>query len=200
MCVEMLKPPQKDRPMVTKLAAAFVLLLVPLLLPPVASAAPQERRDSQIGQDVANQILSYGRFTVFDEVNIQVEQGIVRLSGKVTMPDKPDEIARRASRVDGVKSVENRITVLPLSPFDDDLRFQVARAIYGNPAFWSYASMANPPIHIIVEHGRVTLTGVVNSDMERSLARSLASRSSALSVKNELKTDAEVKADLERIR
>ena len=30
--------------------------------------------------------------------------------------------------------------------------------------------MANPPIHIIVEDGRVTLTGVVNSNVERMLA------------------------------
>ena len=30
-----------------------------------------------------------------------------------------------------------------------------------------YAAMANPPIHIIVEHGRVTLTGVVSSNVER---------------------------------
>ena len=33
--------------------------------------------------------------------------------------------------------------------------------------------MANLPIHIIVENGRVTLTGVVNSNVERMLARSL---------------------------
>jgi hypothetical protein len=43
-----------------------------------------------------------------------------------------------------------------------------------------------------VEHGRVTLTGVVQSNVDRMLARSLATQFGALSVTNALKTDAEV--------
>ena len=42
--------------------------------------------------------------------------------------------------------------------------------------------MANPPIHIIVDGGHVTLTGVVNSNVERMLARSLATGFGELSV------------------
>ena len=53
--------------------------------------------------------------------------------------------------------------------------------------------MANPPIHIIVDRGHVTLTGVVNSNMDRMLARSLAAQFGAFSVINDLKTDAEVR-------
>jgi hyperosmotically inducible protein len=85
-----------------------------------------------------------------------------------------------------------------VSPFDDDLRYAIARAIYSSSAFWSYASMSNPPIHIIVERGRVTLTGVVGSEVDRMMARSLASGFNAFSVTCELKTDAEVKALLDR--
>ena len=59
--------------------------------------------------------------------------------------------------------------------------------------------MVNPPIHIIVENGRVTLTGVVNSNVERMLARSIATQFDALSVKNDLKTDAEMQAELEKV-
>ena len=58
--------------------------------------------------------------------------------------------------------------------------------------------MPNPPIHIIVERGRVTLTGVVQSEVDRMLARSLATSFNAFSVKNELKTDAEVRAQVEK--
>jgi len=97
-----------------------------------------------------------------------------------------------------VKHVENRIGVLPVSRFDDELRYAVARAIYGSLAFWQYASMVNPPIHIIVEGGRVTLTGVVASNVERMMARSLATSFTALSVTNDLKTDQEMKALLDR--
>jgi osmotically-inducible protein OsmY len=85
--------------------------------------------------------------------------------------------------------------VLPVSPFDDELRYRVSRAIYNNPSFWSYASMPNPPIHVIVEQGRVTLSGVVGSNVERMLAGSLAVGNGELSVKNELKTDSEVKSE-----
>jgi hypothetical protein len=59
--------------------------------------------------------------------------------------------------------------------------------------------MANPPIHIVVNRGRVTLAGVVQSNVERQLARSLATGFAAFEVKNELKTDEEVQAELERI-
>jgi osmotically-inducible protein OsmY len=57
--------------------------------------------------------------------------------------------------------------------------------------------MANPPIHIVVERGRVTLTGVVQSNVDRVLARSLATQFGAFSVTNQLKTDAEVRDALE---
>ena len=39
----------------------------------------------------------------------------------------------------------------------------------------------------------MTLTGVVQSDVDRMLARSLATQFGVMSVKNELKTDAEVR-------
>jgi osmotically-inducible protein OsmY len=49
--------------------------------------------------------------------------------------------------------------------------------------------MANPPIHILVENGRVTLTGVVHSNVERAMARSLATGWGEFSVENELRTE-----------
>ena len=115
------------------------------------------------------------------------------------MPFKKDDIGRIVSRVAGVSSVKNDIAVLPVSPFDDDLRYRIARAIYGNANFWHYAAMANPPIHIVVERGHVTLTGVVQSNVERMMARSLATTFGAFSVKNDLKTDAEMKDSLEKL-
>ena len=95
--------------------------------------------------------------------------------------------------------MQNKIEVLPVSQFDDELRLRISRAIYGNSNFWRYATMANPPIHIIVERGHVTLEGVVNNNVDRMLARSLASGFGSFSLKNELKTDAEVQAELEKL-
>jgi osmotically-inducible protein OsmY len=149
--------------------------------------------------DVSDAVNHYAMFTIFDDVNAEVQNGVVTLTGKVTMPYKKDEIAKRVSKVAGVTRVVDKITVLPVSGFDDQIRYRVARAIYGNSAFWPLASMPNPPIHIVVDHGRVTLTGVVQSDVDRMLARSLATGLGELSVKSELKTPSEVRDQLEKL-
>ena len=165
------------------------------LLMVASSAFAQDRRDVRVAEDVAHSITGYARLTIFDDINATVENGMVALTGKVTMPFKKDDLEKRIAKIDGVRSVRNDIGVLPVSQFDDELRYRVSRAIYGNPTFWNYAAMANPPIHIIVEGGHVTLAGVVNSNVERMLARSLATGLGELSVTNALKTDAEVKSE-----
>ena len=126
------------------------------LLAVSSSALAQDRRDQRIANDIVRQVNTYSRFTIFDDVNISVENGLVTLTVKVTMPYKKNDIARRVGDVQGVREVMNQIEVLPVSPFDEELRLRIARAIYGNPSFWNYAAMANPPIHIVVENGRVT--------------------------------------------
>jgi hyperosmotically inducible protein len=171
------------------LSAALVLLLG---LATTASA--QDPRDVRLAGDIAQSIDRYTRLTIFDHIGATVENGVVTLTGKVTMPYKKDDIAKRIAKVDGVRGVRDGVEVLPVSIYDDELRYRVARAIYGNSSFWTYASMANPPIHIIVEGGRVTLAGVVNSNVERMLARSLATGLGELSVTNALRTDAEAKS------
>ena len=167
----------------------------------IATAAPPTpaaRKDFQLLMDVAKSVDGYTPFTIFDDVSASVNDGIVTLTGKVTMPFKRDDIVKRVAALDGVRRVNTEITVLPVSRFDEELRYAIARSIYGNSAFWNYAAMPNPPIHIVVEHGRVTLTGVVGSEGDRILARSLASQFGAFSVTNALRTDAEVRDALEK--
>jgi hyperosmotically inducible periplasmic protein len=156
------------------------------------------RKDFQVLKDVATSVDRYTRFTIFDDISASVKDGVVTLTGKVTMPYKRDEIEKRVAKVNGVVTVQDEITVLPVSQFDDELRYRIARSIYGHSNFWNYAIMPNPPIHIVVEHGRVTLTGVVGSEVDRMLARSLATQFGAFSVTNALKTDAEMRDALEK--
>jgi len=182
--------------MTARLAAAVILAAA--LAVPAQAQVLQDRKDDEILKDLSEAVLSYPHFTIFDDVSAGVTDGAVTLQGKVTMPFKRKDIERRAAKIPGVKHVENRIGVLPVSQFDDELRYAVARAIYGSSAFWHYASMANPPIHIIVERGRVTLTGVVASNVERMLARALATSFNAFAVTSDLKTDQEMKALLDR--
>jgi osmotically-inducible protein OsmY len=165
-----------------------------LLILSATGAAAQDSRDLGIALDVSHQIERYPQFTIFDYVTGTVENGVVTLTGKVTMPFKKNDIGRNAGKVSGVREVLNRIEVLPVSPYDEELRARIARAIYGNSAFWHYGARANPPIHIIVDRGHVTLTGVVNSNVDRMLARSLAIGFGELSVTNDLRTDAEMRS------
>ena len=158
-------------------------------------ASAQDSRDLGIALDISRQIERYPQFTIFDYVSGTVENGVVTLTGKVTMPFKKNDIARRAGKIEGVREVLNRIDVLPVSIYDDQLRGRIARAIYGNSAFWQYRAMANPPSHIIVDGGHVTLTGVVNSNVDRMLARSLAIGFGEFSVTNDLRTDAEMRSN-----
>jgi osmotically-inducible protein OsmY len=177
-----------------KFTSRLILILTALLMT-ASGAFAQDRRDVKIADEVGRILNRYTRLTIFDDINASVENGGVVITGKVTMPYKKDDLGKQIAAIDGVHSVQNDIGVLRVSQYDDELRYRVARAIYGNSSFWNYAAMANPPIHIIVDGGHVTLAGVVNSNVERALARSLAIGNGEMSVTNELKTDAETRTE-----
>ena len=164
----------------------------------VAVGATTDRKNLQVFNDVSKSVNRYAHFTIFDDVDAKVVDGVVTLTGRVTMPYKRDDIMKRVAEVEGVREVRDNIKVLPVSQFDDRLRYQIARAIYGNPNFWNYAIGPNPSIHIVVDHGHVTLTGVVNNNVDRMLARSLVNQFGVMSVTNNLKTDAEMRDALEK--
>jgi hyperosmotically inducible protein len=168
--------------------------MVALMVSTPAIGAGVTRKDYQILRDVCAAVASSPHFTIFDDVSSDVRDGIVTLTGKVTMEHKREEIGRRVAAVPGVRHVLNDIVLLPASTSDDELRQEISRAIYGNSSFWSYAVMSNPPIHIIVERGRVTLTGVVQSEVDRRRAQVLATQMGVLLLTNNLKTDAEMRA------
>src|SRR4051812_41329783 len=102
------------------------------LSPTIAFAGTTDRKDLQVFNDTSNSVNRYARFTIFDDVNAQVTDGIVTLTGRGTMPYKRDDIMRRVADVDGVLEVREAIEVLPVSQSDDQLRVRIARAIYGN--------------------------------------------------------------------
>ena len=186
------------------LTAASLVLVLALALPAAAQTTAQTTvlppmpppTALQIFRSVQRQVLTYPHFTVFDSINASVKDGIVTLTGKVTTPLKRKELEERVSSIKGIKSVNNQIDVLPASQSDEQLRNGIANAIYGNSAFANYANQVNPPIHIVVERGRVVLEGVVANNVDRALAYSIASMFQAFSVKNALRTEEEAKKEL----
>lgn len=168
------------------------LLLAATLL--IGASAPAAHAQGRIGDvallaQISNILLRSSSFSIFDDVNVSVNDRAVTLTGRVTMPFKREELGKRIAQIDGVRSLTNDIQVLPASKLDGELRPRVAQAIYSHPAFWHYASMINPPIHIVIEHGHVTLTGCVNNEVERRLAFALAQVDGVLDVKNLLRLD-----------
>jgi hyperosmotically inducible protein len=170
-----------------------------LLTLALASSAAAQQTDLQIFRNVQRQVLSYPHFTVFDSVHARIDEGTLTLTGKVTMPFKRSDLEQRVRKVKGIQKVDNRLEVLPASKFDDELRNGIANAIYGNSAFVNYANQVNPPIHIVVERGRVTLEGVVANKLDRQLAYSIAAMFPAFAVKNELRTEEEVREELKKL-
>ena len=124
----------------------------------------------QLIKNVRHEVLMYPYYTVFDHITFSVEGNRLTVAGQVTQPFKKSDLGNILADIRGVTYVKNNIQVLPLSPFDDHIREEVAERIYGDPAFSNYANQANPPIHIIVDNGNVTLYGVVNSKVDRQEA------------------------------
>ncbi len=71
--------------------------------------------------------------------------------------------------IEGVTRVDNQIEVLPLSPFDNQIRRQTYFAIYGFGPLQRYGWGTQPSIRIIVKNGNISLQGVVNSETDRNL-------------------------------
>src|SRR5258706_294593 len=151
--------------------------------------------DAMLANEIAKRIRQYVFYTIYDDVEGSVHDGVVTLTGKVTMPYKASEIGDLVARVPGVREVDNKISTLPVSTFDDELRVAIASHIYRDPLFWNYAIQVNPPIHVVVENGHVTLTGVVNSEVERRKAEAVARTTfGVFSVDNRLRLDSEMRS------
>jgi hyperosmotically inducible protein len=152
---------------------------------------PDPVADTKVRAAAVAAILREPRYGVFDSVGVAVEDGVVRLEGSVLQPWLKDTLDRRVAEVAGVRDVRNEIRVAPASGFDDRLRAQLYRRIYGDDMFVRYSNWADPPIRIVVENGRVTLTGVVTSPVEQVKLGMIARGTLAFRVDNQVEVESE---------
>jgi hyperosmotically inducible protein len=131
--------------------------------------------DADLTARITHEIAMYPLYSMWDIVSLKVADGRVALFGDVTLPAKKDDIERIVKDTPGVTGVEDKIEILPPSSVDDRLRQEVARAIYNDPAMAALRGLAPPPIHIIVENGRVTLEGAVDTELQKTVAGTRAS-------------------------
>ena len=146
--------------------------------------------DETLAQDVGKAIQDYVHYTVFDYIDGSITNGVVSLIGYVTSPpDKKGDIGERVARVRGVQQLENQIQILSPSSEDDRLRRAIAAQVFRHDLFQRFANMPNPPFHIIVNRGVVTLVGVVQSKIEKLVMQSIVRHTwGILRVENHLTT------------
>ena len=146
-----------------------------------------------ISDEVRHQLLLLSNYGIFDWIECEINPDrSATLRGQVTRPTLKTDAENALRKIEGIPSIDNQIEVLPISPGDDQIRIAVYRSIfrYESPLF-RYATQSIPPIHIIVNSGRVTLKGVVASDVDSQQARMAANGvSGVFEVKNELRVNA----------
>jgi hyperosmotically inducible protein len=130
------------------------------------SAKAQDR----ITKEVRHQILMLPDFGTFDNIAFKLNGYDVILFGQVVQPSLKDSAEKVVRKIEGVEHVDNRIEVLPTSGNDDRLRRDLFNAIYRYAPLQHYGVGSNRPIRIIVNHGNVTLEGVVDRESDKNMA------------------------------
>ncbi len=155
------------------------------------SLARMNRSLNAVAREVRHALISdLPYYSIFDWIEFEVQpDNTVVLKGEVTTPPDTKSGAEDVVKdVPGVTRVINEIRVLPVSPNDERLRRALYNAIYNfNSPLFKYGVGSRQAIHIIVDGGRATLKGVVDSDADRQMAYQRARGVSGLfAVNNEL--------------
>src|SRR3954467_12651998 len=167
-------------------------------------------------EEIRKELLQLPYYGVFDYLAFSYDNGTVTVMGYAYHSALKQDAARGAKRAPGVDQVIDKIEELPVSQFDDDLRWKAYYAIYRDPFLSRYAPgggllwghrhrfgagfhamgsrrfpgmepLGDYPLHIIVNHGTITLLGVVDSENDKTVA-GLRARGvpGAFGVENEL--------------
>jgi len=155
-----------------------------------SAGQPGARSEDRITREVRHELVMLPYYGVFDNLAYRVTGSTVTLLGQVTRPTLKSDAGNVVKNIEGVEKVDNQIQVLPLSSMDDRIRLAEYRAIYSYAGLDRYALQAVPPIHIIVDNGKVTLEGVVANQADKDAANVRANTvSGVFSVVNNLRVE-----------
>ena len=146
--------------------------------------------ESWLSNQVRHRLVMLPFYSVFDNLQYQVEGGKVTLLGQVRLPVVKSDAESAVKHIEGVEAVDDQIQVLPTSFDDDRIRRAEFRAIYSYPSLQMYALRSVPTIHIIVDNGHVTLEGSVANEADKTAAGIRANGvPGTFSVTNNLRVD-----------
>ncbi|HEY0264084.1 MAG TPA: BON domain-containing protein [Granulicella sp.] len=135
--------------------------------------AGPEISDQALGEKIAPKLatdrVGYGT-TTFNAFTMAIRNGVVTLGGTAYGPVDKDSALSLVANTPGVKDIIDNVDVAPVSPMDDRIRVATARAVYGAAQLNRYALDPAKPIRITVVNGNVTLSGVVDSEADKTVA------------------------------
>ena len=148
-------------------------------------------KDAWIDGKAEATLLFNGNLDSFD-INTDVSNGMVVLTGKVENSVDKKLAEELVSNIDGVKSVDNKLTVVAKADMDSDMSEDMEETYDEGTSELTDAKIATViktrllmdtdisgfDIDVDVENGNVTLTGDVDSDAERDLAIEIAKNAS----------------------
>lgn len=147
-------------------------------------AVPDPDLAKKVSREIAYDRSMMGN--VFDWFTVGVDNGVVTVAGYAHNPMAKDSAIAQVASTKGVKDIVDKVEVLPVSMFDDQIRIAAARRIYGGSSFAGAMDPAHP-IRIIVDNGHVILEGVVISNVDKQVAEAkVASLFGVFSVENKL--------------
>lgn len=151
---------------------------------------PVEEDREALVEEVSRAIQRYPHYRIWDYVDGRIDDGVVTIVGQVTPErDKAGELFERIAKVRGVQDVRMNVTPLSPSSSDERLRYAIGRRLFASEHFERFASMTNPPFHIIVNNSVVTLVGYVQSRIEFiEMQRIVAQTQGVLRVDNRIQT------------
>jgi hyperosmotically inducible protein len=150
-------------------------------------------------QEIRKELLQLPYYGVFDFLAFSYDKGTVTIMGYAYRSTLKHDAARAVRRASGVDQVIDKIEELPVSQFDDELRWRTYYAIYRDPFLSRYAPgggllwghrhpfdggfypmnlgrfpgmepLGDYPLHIIVSRGTITLLGIVDNESDKIVA------------------------------
>lgn len=151
----------------------------------VSTTVPDNELRTALAKKLAYDRVDFGN--MWNLLTVDVNNGVVKLGGDVRTDTDRDSAFNIVKNTKGVKDVVNNIKVANASIYDDQLRVELARAIYRDPVLARYAMDPQAPIRIVVDNGHVGLYGMVANNMDRQIAGMRANQVfGAFSVENHL--------------